>query len=109
MGTSINEVSCPGIDLGKVGKRLDSRMDLDQVFQRSAPLQEQKSARSKIVNKFDFLCEPKQGVDIEGLKPRLFEFSEGINLDSDIAVISLALILKKLIGKKTKNNCPPSG
>ena len=109
VGTSINEVSCPGIDLGKVGKRLDSRMDLDQVFQRSAPLQEQKSARSKIVNKFDFLCEPKQGVDIEGLKPRLFEFSEGINLDSDIAVISLALILKKLIGKKTKNNCPPSG
>ena len=99
VGTSRNEVSCLGIDLGKVGKRLDSRMDLDQVFERLAPFREKKTARSKIVNKFDFLCEPKQGIDIAGLRPNLFEFSEDINLASDTAVISFILILKKLIGK----------
>ena len=104
VGTSRNEVSCLGIDLGKVGKRLDSRMDLDQVFERSTPFREQKNARSKIVNKFDFLCEPKQGIDIAGLKPNLFEFSEDINLGSDIAVKSFTLILKKLIGKNKQTS-----
>ena len=43
VGTSRNEVSCLGIDLGKVGKRLDSRMDLDQVFERLAPFREKKT------------------------------------------------------------------
>ena len=104
VGTSRNEVSCLGIDLGKVGKRLDSRMDLDQVFERSTPFREQKNARSKIVNKFDFLCEPKQGIDIAGLKPNLFEFSEDINLGSDIAVKSFTLILKKLTGKNKQTS-----
>ena len=48
---------------------------------------------------FDFLCEPKEGVNIKGLKPNLVVFSEDINLTSDMAVISLALVLKKFIGK----------
>ena len=94
-----NEVSCPSIDSGNVDRRLDSRTDLDQVFERSAPLQEGKSVKSKIVNKFDFLCEPKQGVDIHGLKPNLYEFSKDMNVASNVPVISLALILKRLIGK----------
>ena len=55
-------------------KSRDHGMDLDQAFKRSAPLQESKTARSKIVSKFGFLSEPKQGVDIKGLKPNLIEF-----------------------------------
>ena len=83
----------------KADKIRNRRMDLDQAFERSAPLQKSKAARSKIVSKFGFLCEPKKGVDIEGLKPNLVEFSENINLSSDIAVISLTLVLRDFIGK----------
>ena len=55
-----------------------------------------KKAKLQEDSKFGFLCEPKQEVDIEGLKPNLVAFSEDINLSSDIAVIFLALILKDL-------------
>ena len=78
----------------------DRGMGLDQAFKSSAPLQNSKTAESKIVSKFNFLCEPKEGVDIKGLKPNLVEFSEDIYLTKDAAVISLALILKDFIGKK---------
>ena len=96
--TSRNEVSNPTVDISTSDRRLDHRMDLDQAFER-APLQKSKGAKSKIVSKFGFLSEPKEGVDIKGLEPNIVEFSKDINLASDIAVISLALVLKKLIGK----------
>ena len=46
-----------------------------------------------IVSKFGFLCEPRQRFDIEGLKPDLVKFSENFTITSNIAVISLALVL----------------
>ena len=73
-------------------------MDLDQAFKRSASLQNINAAKDKIVSKFGFLCEPRQGVDIKGIKPNLIEFP-GIDLASDILVTSLALVLKKSIGR----------
>ena len=81
-------------------KSLDRGVDLDQAFERSASLRKSNPAKSKIVSKFGFLCEPSQGVNIQGLKPNLVEFSEDIESNSNMAVISLALILKDFIGKK---------
>ena len=75
-------------------------MDLDQTFQRLPPLKKINSPESKIVSKFGFLCEPRQGVDIEGWKSSLVEFSKDIDLTSDIAVISLVLVLKRYMGGK---------
>ena len=80
-------------------KSSDHGMVLDQAFKSSSPLKKNKTAGSKIVSKFGFLSEPKQGVDIKGSKPNLVQFSEDIDLTSDVAVISLALVLKKFIGK----------
>ena len=80
-------------------KSPDHGMVLDQAFKSSAPLEKNKTAGSKIVSKFDFLSEPKQGVDIKGLKPNLVEFSEDIDLTSDVAVISFVLVLKRFISK----------
>ena len=77
-------------------------MDLDQTFQRLPPLKKINSPESKIVSKFGFLCEPRQGVDIKGWTPNLVEFSKDIDLASNIAVISLALTLKSsMVDKKT--------
>ena len=99
VATSRNERSSyPSEDSAKTDKSLDLGMDLDQAFQRSAPDKKSIAPKSKIVSKFDFLCEPREGVDIEGLKPNLVEFSEDIDLISDIAVISLVLVLKRYIG-----------
>ena len=100
--TSRNEkISNTSNDFSKINKSLDRGIDLDEAFERSAPLQSN-ATKNKIVSKFGFICEPSQGVDIEGLKPNLVKFSEGINLTSDIAVISLALVLKGFIGKNKK-------
>ena len=84
--------------ISKDDERIYRAMDLDQAFKRSAPLQNINAAGNKIVSKFDFLCEPRRGVDIKGIKPNLVEFSD-IDLDSDILVMSLALVLKKSIGR----------
>ena len=98
-GPSRNEKSSyPSEDSTKEDKSLALRVDLDQAFQRSATLQKDNASKSKIISKFGFLCEPRQGVDIEGLKPNLVEFSEDIDLASDIAVTSLALVLKHTVG-----------
>ena len=95
--TSMNEnVSSPSKNSDKPYKSFGPEIDLDQAFKRSSPL---RRSKGKIVSKFGFLCEPKEGVDIEGLKPNLVEFSEDISLTSDIAVIALALALRKYIGK----------
>ena len=97
--TSKNMVSNLSNDSSKADKNLDRETDLDQAFERSAPLRSNKKAKSKIVSKFGFLCEPKQGVDIEGIMPNLVEFSKSINSTTDIAVISVALVLKGIIDK----------
>ena len=98
--TAVNEkVSNQGNDSCKANDSLGSRMDLDQAFKRSSSPKLSKAEKSKIVSKFDFLCEPRLGVDIEGTAPNLVEFSEDIHLSSDVAVISLALVLRNFIGK----------
>ena len=100
MGTSINEkVSNPGSDLNTADKIIGHGMDLDQAFKRSTPVKKSNGVKNKIVSKFGFLCEPRKGLDIEGLKPNLVEFSDNINLTSDIAVIALTLVLKNFIGE----------
>ena len=96
---SVNEVSNPSKDISTVDKSLDGRIDLDQAFERSATLQNSKAGKSMIVSKFGFLCEPKVGVDIQGLETNIVEFSKDISLTSDMTVISLALVLKEFIGK----------
>ena len=100
MGTSINEkVSNPRSDLSAADKSFGQGMDLDQAFKRSIPLKKSIGTKNKIVSKFGFLCEPRKGLDIEGLKPNLVEFSDSINLTSDIAVIALTLVLKNFISE----------
>ena len=101
VGTSGNEQSSyPIEDSRKTDESVDFGMDLDQAFQRLAPVKKRNSPKSKIVSKFSFLCEPRQGVDIEGWKSSLVEFSKDIDLTSDIAVISLVLVLKGYMGDK---------
>ena len=86
----------------KADKNVDHRMDIDQVMEKLSPLHKRKTANIKIVSKFGYTCEPKQGVDIKGTKPNLFEFSEDINLTNNIAVTSLALVLKDLLHKNER-------
>ena len=98
--TPINEnLSNPSNDSNKSDKNPGPGIDLDEAFKRSIPCIKSSGAKSKIISKFGFLCEPRHGVDIEGLKPNLVEFSEDISLTSDIAVIALALVLKNFIGE----------
>ena len=86
-------------DISQTNESLDPGIDLDQVFKRSSYLQEEIAGKSKIISKFGFLCEPKQGVDIKWFKPNLVEISEEIKSTSDMLVISLGLVLKYFIGK----------
>ena len=88
----------------KADEKLPRSVDLDQAFRKSAALQNNNSEENKIVSKFGFLCEPRQGVDIEGGKPDLFEFSEDIDLTSEIPVVSLALVLKEKAKAIDRNN-----
>ena len=98
--TSLNEkLTNPGYDSSKIDESLGHGMNLDQAFKRSCHKRKNNTAKSKIVSKFTFSCEPRQGVEIEGLKPNLVEFSEEIILTSDMAVIALALVLKNFIGQ----------
>ena len=101
--TSINKkLSNASDNSSKVDKILDGGMDLDQAFKISTAVKRCNASKSEIISKFGFLCEPKQGVDVEGLKPNLVEFSESINLNSDTAAISLSLKLKDFIGNNLK-------
>ena len=86
-------------DISQTNESLDPGIDLDQVFKRSSYLQEEIAGKSKIISKFGFLCEPKQGVDIKWSKANLVEISEEIKSTSDMLVISLGLVLKYFIGK----------
>ena len=101
VGPSRNEKSSyPSEESTKEDKSLDLGLDLDQAIQRSATLKKSNAPKSKIISKFGFLCEPRQGVDIEGLKPNLVEFAKGIFVTSNTAAISLAVLLKHYIGNK---------
>ena len=93
-----NELS----NFSKAEKSVDRGLDIDQAMEKSKSLHESKTANIKIVSKFVFICEPKQGVDIKGIKPNLVEFSEDINLASNVAVISLAVVLKELLGENER-------
>ena len=100
MGISKNgSISKPSDYTSEFDKKASPGMDLDQAFKTSTPVKKSNAAKSKIVSKFGFICEPKSGVDIEGLKPKLFKFSEHINLTSDVAVIALASVLGDIIDK----------
>ena len=100
MGTSKNgNIAKLNDYTSKFDKKISPGMDLDQAFKTSTPVKKSNAAKSKIVSKFGFICEPKSGVDIEGLKPKLFKFSEHINLTSNTAVIALASVLGDIIDK----------
>ena len=100
MGTSKNgNIAKLNDYTSKFDKKVSPGMDLDQAFKTSTPVKKSNAAKSKIVSKFGFICEPKSGVDIEGLKPKLFKFSEHINLTSNTAVIALASVLGDIIDK----------
>ena len=98
LGSNYSDLETATNEKGTSNAENDHAMDLDQAFKRSAPLQNINAAENKIVSNFGFLCDPKQGVDIKGIKPNLFDFSD-IDLVSDIAVISLASVLKKSIDR----------
>ena len=87
----------PSDDISQTNESLDHGVDLDQAFKRSFSLQEDIAGKSKIISKFGFLCQPKQGVDIKGFKPNLVEISEEIKSTSNMLVISLGLVLKYLV------------
>ena len=96
VGTSVNAETSSEKGVRKADEKLRA-MDLDLAFKKSTTLQSANATKNKIVSKFVFLCKPRQGVDIKGKKPNLFELSEDINLASEMAVVSLALVLKKSI------------
>ena len=91
MGTSKAEnIPKPSDYSSKFDKKVSPGMDIDQAFKTSTPVKKGNAGKSKIVSKSGFIYEPKSGVDIEGLKPKLYKFSEHIDLTSDVAVIALA-------------------
>ena len=75
--------------------KTESTMDLDQAFVKVESIKKTKPGNNKIVSTFHFICEPKQGVDIDGGKPKLVEFSDSTVSTNDMEVISLALVLRK--------------
>ena len=71
-------------------------MNLDEAFEKVSANNKGHLATDAIVSRFGFLSQPRQGVDINGGRPTLVEFSESINSTNDVGVISLALVLFKL-------------
>ena len=76
----------------------DDIVDLDQAFEKLASVR-RKNKNDKIVSKFHFLSEPKQGIDIDGGIPMLVEFSDDIQSFKDIVVTFTALLLLKFISE----------
>ena len=74
-------------------------MDLDQAFGKLTNLKKSKTGKNRIVSKFRFICEPRQGIDIKGGMPKLVEFSEDAYSSYDMAATFLALILHKFISE----------
>ena len=79
-------------------KMPDDIVDLDQAFEKLASVR-RKNKNDKIVSKFHFISEPKQGIDIDGGIPMLVEFSDDIQSFKDIVVTFTALLLLKFISE----------
>ena len=76
-------------------------IDLDQALEKLSSIENienRNTEKDTIKSKFGFFCKPTQGVDIDGGIPKLVEFSDSMHSKSDLAVISLALVLGKFIG-----------
>lgn len=86
------------INSSKSNKMLNQIMDLDQAFVKLTSVR-RKNRKDRIASKFHFLFEPKQGVDIDGGIPKLFEFSDDIQSFNDVAAIFLAVLLLKFISE----------
>ena len=54
------------------------------------------------MSRLNFVCEPKQGVDINGGRPKLIHFSDSIQSANYMAVISLALFVKQFISENKR-------
>ena len=76
-----------------------SNIDLDQAFGKVTPPQNSSKEANNIVNRFNFTCEPKPEVDINGGRPKLVEFSDSIQSANYLAVLSLALVVKQFISE----------
>ena len=100
--TSINEsFSSSRNNINKTDEKHEHAFDLDQAFEKVTTLQKASTGKNVIVSNFDFVCEPTQGVDIKGGKPKVIRFSEKICSTSDMAVIALASALSEFI-RRTK-------
>ena len=76
-----------------------SNIDLDQAFGKVAPHQNSSKEANIIVSRFNFTCDPKPGVDINGGRPKLVEFSDSIQSSNYMAVICLALVVKQFLSE----------
>ena len=83
--------------INKTDEKHEHAFDLDQAFEKVATLQKGNTGKNAVVTNFDFVCEPTQGVDIKGEKPKVIRFSEKICSTSDMAVIALASALSEFI------------
>ena len=77
----------------------EQTMDLDQAFGKLTNLKKSRTGKNRIVSKFGFICEPRQGIDISGGMPKLVEFSEDAHSSYDMAAAFLALVLLKFISE----------
>ena len=84
-------------NINKTDEKREHAFDLDQAFEKVTTLQKGNTGKNAIVSNFDFVCEPTQGVDIKGGKPKVIRFSEKICSTSDMAVIALASALSEFI------------
>ena len=104
LNTSIYETfndikgSNSSINSSKSNKMLNQIRDLDQAFEKLTSAR-RKTRKDRIASKFHFISEPKQGVDINGGIPKLFEFSYDIQSFNDIAARFLAVLLIKFINE----------
>ena len=87
---------------GTTDKMQHGRMDLDQAFEKVSSIKKINTGKNRIVSKFGFICEPKQGVDIDGGIPKLVEFSGSIHSTIDKVVIFLALVLHHAVSENKK-------
>ena len=94
--------SMPNINSGVTDKMQNSRMDLDQAFEKVSSFKKNNTGKNRIVSKFGFICEPKRGVNIDGGIPKLVEFSGSIYSKIDKAVIFLALVLHQAVSESKK-------
>ena len=89
-------------DLNEVDGMHFKTMSLDQAFESFMAVHSKKEGNNKILTRFTFTCKPHQVCEIHGATPNAVDFSKAIHPNSEKAVISLALILKRFIGKNKR-------